>query len=795
MFGSIKDNFLDFDAPIMSSSTLLDFSPSYFSPNSFMGCFDPVVSPDETDMNLLDDYQEFFNYRLIQAIEYLNERCIMDTDLLLQLWLPVITHGKQVLTTVNTSFIMNSDNTNLSNYREVSKNHQFPADYESTEMIGLPSHVFLKKFPTFTPDLQFVAEGNDPRVIYAQNLNLCGCLNLPVFEVDGGTCLGVVEVVSTSRKVNFREELENICKALEAVDLRTSEFLMHSTQKEFIEPYDAVFVEIRDVLRTICNTLNLPLAQTWGPCTGRSGPISVIKSASYVFDPEILGFFEATCSQQLVPGEGIAGKALGTNQPCFTDFNDFCRTDYPTISYHGLNGSVAIRLRSTYMGPTDFILEFFLPRDCKRDEEQKQIQRSIISMIQHVSWSLHLINDEELAKDDESWISNMVKGRERDETVILSMGCEKEEPEEETNTRDESWITDMMQAKERGENVVLSMGCHKEEPEEEYNVINEFYNGLGFSQHGNQNYLDWGVGSRSQLLATKRSNIKSRVKAEKNISLQVLQQYFAGSLKDAAKSIGVCPTTLKRICRQYGIMRWPSRKIKKVSHSLKKLQLVIDSVQGAQGMIKLGSFYTNFPELNSPTSPTPTLKVNNRVNLVKSQSPSNSSSSCNLGSSSSSGNTVPTKKPHGSQKQKLPNTNNNNLLSTPNDKLVDTDHQFPEVIPSAPKSISPNDGGTFRVKATYNDEKIRFRMSKDWGFMDLHQEISRRCKIYDMTNIRIEYIDDDSEWVLLACDDDVEECLDLHTSTKNQTIKLLVHESSHPSFLPMVHANNDIHMW
>ncbi|CAI9296467.1 unnamed protein product [Lactuca saligna] len=54
--------------------------------------------------------------------------------------------------------------------------------------------------------------------------------------------------------------------------------------------------------------------QTWGPCEGRSGPIYVIESASYVFDPEILGFFEATSTQQLVSGEGSAGKALGTNQ-------------------------------------------------------------------------------------------------------------------------------------------------------------------------------------------------------------------------------------------------------------------------------------------------------------------------------------------------------------------------------------------------------------------------------------------------------------------------------------------------
>ncbi|GJV20053.1 hypothetical protein Tco_1369073 [Tanacetum coccineum] len=91
--------------------------------------------------------------------------------------------------------------------------------------------------------------------------------------------------------------------------------------------------------------------------------ISIIGYASYVYDPNVLGFYEACSELHLLRGEGIAGKAPGTNQPCSaTDITGFSRTEY-SLPDHAklfqLSGAVAIHLRSTYTGPTDFVLEFF----------------------------------------------------------------------------------------------------------------------------------------------------------------------------------------------------------------------------------------------------------------------------------------------------------------------------------------------------------------------------------------------------------------------------------------------------
>ncbi|KAK1419705.1 hypothetical protein QVD17_28978 [Tagetes erecta] len=81
------------------------------------------------------------------------------------------------------------------------------------------------------------------------------------------------------------------------------------------------------------------------------------------------------------------------------------------------------------------------------------------------------------------------------------------------------------------------------------------------------------------------------------------------------------------------------------------------------------------------------------------------------------------------------------------------------------------------VKVSFGEEKTRFRMQKDWGYSDLLQEIARRFCLNDSSGYQLKYLDDDDEWVLLTCDADVEECIDVYQSfRKNGTIRLTLHE-------------------
>lgn len=308
--------------------------------------------------------------------------------------------------------------------------------------------------------------------------------------------------------------------------------------------------------------------------------------------------------------------------------------------------------------------------------------------------------------------------------------------------------------------------------------------------------------------------------------------------------MSVCPTTLKRICRQHGIKRWPSRKIKKVGHSLQKIQRVIDSVQGASGDIQIDSFYRNFPELASPnvsrtagpfssaksgdddlSEPLKTAKLEGGASnphvVVSTSSPS---SSCSQSSSSSqcysTGTTQQQQQQHQQhqQKQRRPpvptggtlngseqDESVNRLLkrvrsdaqlhylSSEVPKLLPRSHSHVSLLveqntPPVPKESGQNhqhqhhqqEGICQRIKVTYGEEKIRFRMQRKWGFRDLMKEAGRRFGVTETEGFMLKYLDDDSEWVLMTCDDDLQECMDVcRSSSQGQTIKLLLLGDNH----------------
>ena len=64
------------------------------------------------------------------------------------------------------------------------------------------------------------------------------------------------------------------------------------------------------------------------------------------------------------------------------------------------------------------------------------------------------------------------------------------------------------------------------------------------------------------------------------VKLEDLSKYFHLPEKSVAKEMGMCLTSLKKLCRSYGITRWPFRKLKSLERTMKKVRPAVEGLGG-----------------------------------------------------------------------------------------------------------------------------------------------------------------------------------------------------------------------
>ena len=73
------------------------------------------------------------------------------------------------------------------------------------------------------------------------------------------------------------------------------------------------------------------------------------------------------------------------------------------------------------------------------------------------------------------------------------------------------------------------------------------------------------------------------------VTPELLRDCFGKPLHEAARSLGICATAVKKICRKMGIKEWPFQRIKNIQKRLAKFQSstatpdVLREIQELQG--------------------------------------------------------------------------------------------------------------------------------------------------------------------------------------------------------------------
>ncbi|XP_058216412.1 protein NLP7-like [Rhododendron vialii] len=666
-------------------------------------------------------------------------------------------------------------------------NNYFYADAESgEEQLGLPGRVFLHKFPESAPRVMHYSLKEYPQLDLALRCKINGSWALPVLERSSQTYVGVLELVSASYAYlgsdkSFMDHLDDI---FQEFGLQCSNGYKHYEMqcRDEHKALTAAIRELKMVLRSVCKVHELPLAMTWVPCSACNGLVrGQLMSKGVEFRGNRNGackyaeleFLKVSKCSHFRNGRVIGWALSSPNMLYCSDITQISLAVYPLAPYARrceFHGWFAIGLQSSYTAKNIYVLEFFLPTSYRYVDNSWTSLGFILRTMEEKFKTFKLASGQEFGDLLSVEVMDFQNGQKlhsvqliqatrfspsleplKDGGVMLQLG-QLDQPSmdainngmnvvgEEQNSTLPSLVhlqngevtmqldsshrpsVQLIQAtifspsleplKDGG--VMLQLG-QLDQPSMDgihsgMNVVGEeqncilpslepLQNGEATMQLDSSDQLSMDSSNNGQnvVITAKQNSIvvssseegkRKKQEREHNktgvriqVSLEDIFKCSKMSRNNAARKLEVSISTLKRVCRGYGIHRWPPRNIKKV-HSFRPL-----------------------PVENQGQTP-----------QLSSDLPSNQAS-------------------------------------------------------ASVAHIKPafEDIDMVTIRAKYDNNTIKFRLSLSSTLVELQQEVAKRLNLKASTYY-FKYKDEEDVLILIACDEDLQDCILTSRSLGNTSL-------------------------
>ncbi|KAD3641667.1 hypothetical protein E3N88_30891 [Mikania micrantha] len=707
-----------------------------------------------TNQNIIDP--QMIMVKITNVLRVLSFR---EPRVLVQFWSPVTVRKRCLLTTLDQPFGLGMVDEGLYLYRLESEQRMFVVDGEHREDLGPPGRAYRQKLPEWSLDTHGLSNTQCAQDRFA-SYNIKGYISLPVFEPDSGCCVGVLELITSSNYVDYAFEVRQLSTALKEENLQSpnvfEDTISHVRDERRQHELDEIFL----VLKQVCDIQKLPIAQTWG-LSGYSSSVeysgNLVQSCSsfnkscigkvcmsttglpfYVRDLSMWGFHEACKERHQHKSHGVVGTSLSSHGLCFCeDVSKLSEDEYPLVPYaqmNGITGCLAVYLKSLELD-VEYVIELFLPPCFKNEADLQSLVKTVKQQIKNASRiQLGIMS-----------FPQVIGGTPLDWNLESPPLTEKDVPLELELLADNRINNgDVTYSKEQNEVAYV-------EHMKEDNLDNEPCNsGTAGTSQNVVSYLEDGIKDFDINKGARRKNAtesfdgpsKKRTRSDRPINIEEISKHFEKTMDEAADALHVSRSTLKRICRNLGIPRWPYRNGPDKSDSLKlshQTDVAIHASEKALTTLVLGA-------------PIESLDATNRSHDTATLTQHDKHHSAPVFHQKEQ-----TDLPGGCAEADTPVAENSIANTAAADTLQDV-----------------------MIKATYRENTVKFPFVLSDGLVKLEELIASRFQL-GLGSFSLKYEDEDGDMILIACDIDikasVDACRQLDAQTLVRLLVLPVHQS------------------